>query len=316
MLASAAAGALAYQLPALAAWPERPIRIVAHFAPGGSNDLLARVLAAELPALIGQPLLVENKPGANGNVGVAAAARATPDGYTFLVASGSALVNPSLGKVPYDLEKDFVPVAYLGGSPNVLVTSRSSGITSFKDLVEKSKARPDKFTIGSPGKGSTPELASELLKLRAGFKAVAVPFNGLAPAVQATLGGQTDMAVVTLAGVLGQIEAGQLLALVQTGAEPWPSLRNVPTVAQVGVPDAASETCQVLLAPTGTPSAALDRMTAAVLEVLRKPEVVAILEKTGFRVAPAGQDMLRKRLGEEIAMWADVVKRAGYKKDD
>ena len=185
--------------PARAEWPERQITIVAHFAPGGSNDLLARLIASELGPATGQPVIVENRPGANGNIGLSAAARATPDGYTLVVASGVVLINPSIRKSGYEI-KDFAPVVYLGASPNVILTSPTSGLNSVQDLIAKAKANPGKVTFATPGVGSTSQLAVELLKLRMQLDLVHVPFQGAAPAAQAAIAGTTDIASVAVGG--------------------------------------------------------------------------------------------------------------------
>src|SRR6266545_952872 len=170
---------------AQAAWPERPITIIVHFAPGGANDLLGRLIAAELAPVLGQGVVVENRPGANGNIGLTAAARAAPDGYTLVVASGVVLINPSVGKVAYDPIKDFAPIAYLGFSPNMILTRPDSGIKSIQDLIAKAKANPGRVTFSSPGVGSVSQLAIELLKIRAQVDLLHVPYSGAAPAAQA-----------------------------------------------------------------------------------------------------------------------------------
>ena len=161
--------------PARAEWPERPIVIIEHFAPGGANDLLGRLIAAELGPALGQSVVVENRPGANGNIGLTAAARAAPDGYTLVVASGVVLINPSINKVAYDPIKDFAPIAFLGASPNVLLTRPISGLASVAQIVQKAKAEPGKITYATPGVGSISQLAVELLKLRAQIDLVHVP---------------------------------------------------------------------------------------------------------------------------------------------
>ncbi len=297
--------------PAQAAWPERTITIIVHFAPGGANDLLGRLIAAELTPILGQSVIVVNRPGANGNIGVDAAAHAAPDGYTLLVASGSALVNPSVRKVPYDLEKDFVPVAYLGASPNVILTNSKSGIESVDDLIAKAKAEPGKLTFGTPGVGSTPHMAMELLMASAGIKLVHVPFSGLGPAVTAMMQGTTDLTAVTVAGVMGYINAGTARALLQTGKEPWPELPDVPTIEKAGIKDAASETVQIVLAPAGTPEPILVRLEKEIVAIMKRPDVRDRMLKAGFRTAPEGRDYLRARLKFELALWRKVAERAG-----
>lgn len=296
---------------ARASWPERTITIIVHFAPGGANDLLGRLIAAELSPILGQSVIVVNRPGANGNIGVDAAAHAAPDGYTLLVASGSALVNPSVRKVPYDLVKDFEPVAYLGASPNVILTNSKSGIESIGDLIAKAKRQPGKLNFGTPGVGSTPHMAMELLMASADIKLVHIPFSGLGPAVTAMMQGTTDITAVTVAGVMGYINAGSARALLQTGKEPWPELPDVPTIEKAGIKDAASETVQIVLAPTGTPEPILARLEKEIVAIMKRPDVRDRMLKAGFRTAPEGRDYLRARLKFELALWRKVAERAG-----
>jgi len=204
---------------ARAAWPERNITIIVPFPAGGPNDLLGRLLAAELAPKLGQNVIVENRVGAVGNIGLAAGARAAPDGYTLVVVTGVVLINPSVAKVAYDPLKDFAPIAYLGAAPNAIITRPASGITSVADLIAKAKANPGKLTYASPGVGSVSQLAVELLKLRADIDMTHVPFNGAAPSLQAALSGTTDVASVSIAGLISHIRSGTLKALAQTGAE-------------------------------------------------------------------------------------------------
>ena len=300
-----------FTVTAAHAGPERTITIIVHFAPGGANDLLGRLIAVELAPILGQSVIVVNWPGANGNIGVDAAAHAAPDGYTLLVASGSALVNPSVRKVPYDLVKDFEPVAYLGASPNVILTNSKSGITSIGDLIAKAKANPGKLNFGTPGVGSTPHMAMELLMASADIKLVHVPFSGLGPAVTAMLQGTTDVTAVTVAGVMGYIKAGTVRALLQTGMEPWPELPNVPTIEKAGIKDAASETVQIVLAPAGTPEPILARLEKEIVAIMKRPDVRDRMLKAGFRTAPEGRAYLRARLKFELALWRRVAERAG-----
>jgi tripartite-type tricarboxylate transporter receptor subunit TctC len=300
-------------VPVRAEWPERPITIIVHFAPGGSNDLLGRLLAAELRPVLGQTVIVENRPGANGNIGLAAAARAAPDGYTLVVASGVVLINPSVGKAGYDPIKDFAPVAYLGASPNVLLTRPGSGIASVQDLIAKAKAKPGTITYSSPGVGSVSQLAVELLQLRTNIKLIHVPFSGAAPAAQSAIAGTTDLGSVNVAGLIGFINSGAAKAIVQTGKERWPDLPDVPTMEQAGIPDAVVETSQMMLAPAGTPQPIIDRLAKEVLAILRKPDVRERMLKASFAVQPEGPDQLRARIAREVPMWKALVERSGIK---
>src|SRR5215813_9861598 len=299
--------------PPRAERPERPIVIIVHFAPGGANDLLGRLIAAELAPVLGQSVVVENRPGANGNIGLTAAARAVPDGHTLVVASGVVLINPSINKVAYDPLKDFAPVAFLGSSPNVLLTKSGSPVTSVAELVQKAKAEPGKITYSTPGVGSISQLAVELLKLRAGIDMVHVPYQGAAPAAQAALAGNVDFASVAVAGMMGMVHGGQLKPLVQTGAGPWPELPGVPTMAEAGIADAVVDTTQMLLAPAGTPQPVIDRLAKEVLAIMRKPEVRDKMLKASFEVKPEGPQALAARIAREVPMWKDIVDKAGIR---
>ncbi len=298
--------------PVRAAWPDRTIAIIAHFAPGGSNDLLARLIASELGPALKQNVIVENRPGANGNIGLTYAAHATPDGYTLVVASGVVEINPSIRKSGYEM-KDFAPVAYLGASPNVILTRPASGITSIQDLIAKAKAEPGKITYSSPGVGSVSQLAVELLELRTNTKVVHVPYSGAAPAAQAAMAGTTDIGSVNIAGLIGFIQSGKLKALVQTGQERWPDLPDVPTMQEAGIPNAVVETSQMLLAPAGTPQPIIDRLAKEVSAIMSKPDVRERMLKASFAVQFEGPDQLRARIAREVPMWKELVERAGVK---
>ena len=300
--------------PARAEWPDRTITIIAHFAPGGSNDLLARLIASELGPVLKQNIIVENRPGTNGNIGLSAAARAAPDGYTLVVASGVVLINPNIRKSGYEM-KDFAPVAYLGASPNVILTRPASGITSIQELIAKAKAEPGKITYSSPGVGSVSQLAIELLELRTNTKLVHVPYSGAAPAAQAAMAGTTDVGSVNIAGLIGFIQSGKLKALVQTGEKRWPDLPDVPTMEQAGIPNAVVETSQMLLAPAGTPQPIIDRLAKEVSAIMSKPDVRERMLKASFAVQYEGPDQLRARIVREVPMWKDLVERAGIKID-
>ena len=300
------------QSPARAEWPDRTITIVAHFAPGGSNDLLARLIASELGPALKQNVIVENRPGANGNIGLTYAAHAAPDGYTLVVASGVVEINPSVRKSGYEM-KDFAPVAYLGASPNVILTRPASGIATVKDLIAKAKAEPGKITYSSPGVGSVSQLAVELLELRTDTKLIHVPFQGAAPAAQAAMAGTTDIGSVNIAGLIGFIQSGKLKALVQTGEARWPDLPDVPTMQEAGIPNAVVETSQMLLVPAGTPQPIIERLAKEVKAIMAKPDVRVRMLKASFAVQYEGPDQLRARIAREVPMWKDLVERAGIK---
>jgi tripartite-type tricarboxylate transporter receptor subunit TctC len=298
---------------ARAAWPDHTVTLIVMFAPGGSNDLLGRLIAAELAPALGQNVIVENRVGANGNIGLAAGARAAPDGYTLVVASGVVLINPSVSKVAYDPLKDFSPVAYLGDSPNVILTRPASGIVSVADLIVKAKAAPGKLTFASPGIGSVSQLAVELLKLRTQIDLTHVPFSGAAPAAQAAIAGTTDLASVNVSGLIGHIQSGTLKPLVQTGKERWPDLPDVPTLEQAGIPNAVVDTSQMFLAPAGTPTPIVERLAKETHAILQKPDVRDKMLKASFTVKYEGPEELRARIAREVPMWKELVERAGIR---
>ncbi len=299
---------------ARAAWPDRAITIIVPFPAGGPNDLLGRLLAAELAPRLGQSVIVENHIGAVGNIGISTGARAAPDGYTLVVVTNVVLINPSVSKVAYDPLRDFAPIAYLGAAPNVIITRPASGLASIADVISRAKADPGKLNYASPGLGSVSQLAVELLKLRANIDITHIPFNGAAPALQAALAGTTDIASVAIAGLIGFIRSGELKALAQTGSERWFDLPDVPTMGEAGIPNAVVETSQMFLAPAGTPAPIIRRLAEETQAILQKPDIKAKMLKAGFMVKYEGPDDLHSRMVREIPMWKEIVDRAGVEK--
>ncbi len=298
---------------AQAEWPEHPITLIVPFAAGGPGDVVGRLLALELSKRLGQNIIVENHTGAVGDIGLGTAARAKPDGYTLVAISNVLVINPNVRKVPYDPVKSFAPIAYLGASPNAIITRPASGIENIADLVAKAKANPGKLTYATTGVGSVSHLAVELLKVRTNINMTHVPFTGAAPALQAAAAGTTDIASVSIGGVIGNIKAGTVKALVQTGSERWKDLADVPTMKEAGIPDAVIETWQMLLAPAGTPPAIVKRISDETRSVMQDPDVQAKMLKIGFRAGYAGPDELRARIAKELPMWKELVDRAGIK---
>ena len=301
---------------AFAAYPERPIKIIVPFAPGGANDLIARLLSVPLGQTLGQTVIVENRGGANGNIGIAAAARAEPDGYTLLLSSNVFDVNPSLSKsATYDPIKDFAPISDLVGAPNVIAARPDAGLKTFDDLVNRARAHPDELNFATPGVGSISHLGAELLKICANINMVHVPYTGAGPALQAVLGGNVQLIGVTVSTAVPHHKGGALIALVQTGKERWGDLADVPTLAEVGVANSDSETLQSLYAPAGTPAAVLERLGSTVVEILKRPEFRAQLAKVNFRVMGQGPKAQQDRLANDVATWKEVITRSGIKVD-
>jgi tripartite-type tricarboxylate transporter receptor subunit TctC len=234
--------------PASAAgYPEHPVKIIVPFAPAGPTDIMARILSTHLGEAIGGTVIVENKAGAGGNIGIGAAAHADPDGYTLLVTSSAYVVNPGLyAKIPYDPYKDFAPIAELGTSPNVFLVNPKLGVSTMAELIARAKADPNELNYASPGIGTTPHLSAELLKIVGGIQITHVPFSGAGPAIQAVLGGITQVCCAALPPAHPQIESGALKALAVTGAQRWFDLPDVPTMVELGFKTSSPTRSRVL----------------------------------------------------------------------
>jgi tripartite-type tricarboxylate transporter receptor subunit TctC len=297
-----------------AAYPDHPIRIIVPFAPAGPTDIMARVLASHLGEALGGTALVENRPGAGGNIGMGIVARADADGYTLLLTSSAFVVNPGLyAKIPYDPFKDFAPIAELSTSPNVILVDPKLGINSIADLIARAKAHSNELNYASPGIGTTPHLTGELLKITADIQMAHVPFPGSGPAVQAVLAGTTQIAIVALPPAHPHIEAGALKALAVTGTTRWFDLPDVPTMVEIGYKAFVSDTFQGFLAPARTPPSVVELLATKSVEVLKIPDVSEQLRNDGFEVIANGPDGMKKRIEDEVPKWRDIIVKAGIK---
>ena len=295
-------------------YPERQITMIACFPAGGGTDIAARLINTPLGEALGKPVIVENRGGAGGNIGIGAAARAAGDGYTLLVCSSAYVVNPSLyAQAPYNPYKDFVPVMVIGASPNVFVVPAQSDIKTMPELIAKAKANPGKLNWTSPGAGTTPYLAGEVLKLRTGISMQHIPFAGAGPATTAALAGQVDLYTANIGSLIGAIDAGKLLPIAVTSQERWPELPNVPTLDELGVKDAVSDTFQGIFAPAGTPQAVIDRLAKELTLILNRPDIREKFVKAGLPVVAEGPDVFRARIAREIPMYKAIIDQAGLK---
>jgi tripartite-type tricarboxylate transporter receptor subunit TctC len=259
-------------------------------------------------------VVVENRAGAAGNIGMTLAARAAPDGYTLLLASTAIAVNPALfNNLGYDPFKDFTPICELVNAPNVLVVKPGTGIDTVADLVAKAKAAAGAFNYSSPGAGTKSHLTAEQLKLRTGIDIVHVPYPGAGPAVQAVLGGTTQVASVALAPAEPHIKSGRLTALAVTGRERWFSLPEVPTMIESGLPNFVSDTFQALFAPAGTSPEIVARLAKESLDALKQPKVRELMQKAGFEIIAGGPEQLAARVAEEVPSTKDLVAKIGIK---
>lgn len=297
-----------------AGYPERPIKVIVPFAPGGPTDSMARILGTHLGEALGGTIVVENRAGGGGNIGIGIAAHAEPDGYTLLITSSAYVVNPGLySKIPYDPDKDFVPIAELGTSPNVILVNPKLGINSVADLIARAKANPDELNYASPGLGTTPHLAGELFKIVGNIQMTHVPFPGAGPAIQAILAGTTQVAFAALPPAHPHIESGALKALAVTGAHRWFDLADVPTMVELGYKDFISDTFQGFLAPARTAPAVIELLAAKSIEILKAPKIAEQLRNNGFEVLANGPDGMRKRIADEVPKWREIIAKAGIK---
>jgi len=294
-------------------YPSRNVVIVVPFPAGGVADLLPRLVAEKLTQKWGKTVLVENRAGASGNIGMAYVAQQPADGYTFALApAGNLTVNPTLFKnLPFDTAKDFTPVTLLANVPNVLVVHPSVPVKSFPELVAYAKANPGKLAFASPGPGSGAHLAGELLKLDAGIDMLHVPYKGLAPAVTDLMGGQVQMMFAGVSTIIQQVKSGKLRALAVAGPHRLEALPDVPTVAESGYPGFDVTSWYGIVAKTGTPPAIIRKVQADMAEALKQPDVMKKLADLGLEPVGDTPQQFGAVIAAESRKWGDIVKKAG-----
>ena len=306
-------------LPALAAqaqpYPSKPIRFVSAFAPGGTTDILARILADKLREQVGQPVIVENRPGAGGNIGSDYVAKAAPDGYTLLMgASGPLAVNVSLfASMPFDPRRDFVPVVQITAAPLVLVVPANSPINSVGDLLAEARKPGARLNYGSAGPGSPQHVTAELFKYMAKVDMTHVPYKSAGQSIADLVGGQLSASFEAMIPAIPHIKAGKLRALAVTGAERSPLLPDVPTVAEAGVPGFESTAWYGVVVPAGTPPDVVKRLNAEFAKILTQPDVKQRITELGGLQVPLSAESFGKLINAEIDKWGAVVKASGMK---
>ncbi len=318
LMVSAMGLAIAFGLAVASAqaqqWPEKNITLVVCFPPGGGTDIAARLIQIQLGEALGQPLIVENRAGASGNTATQAVARAAPDGYTLMMCSSAYVVNPSMFAVStYDPLKDLIPIMVVGASPNVFTVPASSPHKSMQELLAWVKANPGKLNWTTPGQGTTPFLNGEYMKQQLGLQMVHIPFSGGGPATQATVAGQVDLYASNLGTVVALIDGGQLRAVAMTSRERWPDLPNVPTLVELGVKDAVSDTFQGLFAPAGTPQPIIDKIARELGKILSQPDMKEKFRKGGLPVLAEGPEKFKERVAREVAFYKNIVEKGGLK---
>ena len=315
ILAKLVTGLTVLLWPALASaqdFPSKPIRLIVPFPAGGPNDIIARVIGQRMSELIKQPVLIDNRGGQGGVLGTDAVAKAAPDGYTIAISSAGALaISPSMEKVAYDTRKDFQPITLVAKVPEMLVVATNVPAKDMSELIALAKAQPGKLNFASSGPGSLPHLAGELLKLTAKIDIVHVPYRGAAPAVNDLLGQQVQMVFLDLPVLLPQIKAGSLRAIAIGSPQRAATAMEVPTTAEVGMPDLKIENWYGMVAPAGTPAAIVATLNKIATEAMRDPAVKEKLASQGAELVGDTPEHFRSFIDTEIARWAKVIKDAG-----
>lgn len=289
-------------------YPNKPVKIIVPFAPGGVTDIAGRVIAQKLSEKLGQQFFIENMGGAGGNLGMANVAKSPGDGYTILIASSSIVVNPSLYKnVPFDVDKDFIPVTKAGGSPNSWIVNPSFPAKSMKELIELFKKEPGKYSVGTPGTGTTPSLAIEQLKHSLGLDFVTVPFGGGGPMTTSLLGGHTPIGCGALGNYVNLIKEGKLRALAVTAKKRSPSLPDIPTLDEIGIKGQEGETMTGVFVPAGTPKPIVDLLQKEISAIVNTPDIKARLLELGVEAEGDSSANFAVYVKTEIAKWKKVI---------
>lgn len=293
-------------------YPSRPVRMIVPFAAGGPTDVIARIVAQKLSEGLGHQVVVDNRAGAGGNIGMGLAAAAQPDGHTMIVVSSSFVVNPGLYKsIPYDPFKSFAPVSNMAASPNVFTVHPSIAAKSMKELLTLVAADPRKFSVATPGVGTTPDLSAQLLKLTTKLDFITVPFGGAGPAVGAVVGNQVQIGCTALPPTTPHIKAGRLRAIAVTSPKRSGAIADVPTLAEVGFKGQEADTLQGLLLPAGTSKAIVGKLHGQVVRMMAQPDVKSRIEGLGFDIIASSPAEFTAQIKVEVEKWTKVVRAAG-----
>lgn len=296
-------------------WPSKPIKYIVPFPPGGTTDILARHLSQKLSAALGQPIVIENKPGAGGNIGSDFVAKSPADGYTILGGTiSSHSINVSLYKdMPYDPIKDFQPITLIGTNTNVLIVTPANPAKTLQDLIAAGKAKPGSLSFASAGNGTSQHLSGELFKAMAGLDMVHIPYKGSAPAIQDVMGGQVPMMFDTMVVAAPHIKSGNVRALGVTSSKRLKGFENIPTIAEAGIPGYQVVAWQGVFVPAGTPKEIVQRLNAELVKIINMPDVREKLESLGVEPAGNSPEEFAAFQKAEVAKWAKVIKDGNIK---
>ncbi|SPA18096.1 conserved exported hypothetical protein [Cupriavidus taiwanensis] len=287
---------------------QKPVTLVVPFAPGGGNDILARAIAPKMSQLLGQTIVIENKPGAGGNLGADYVAHAAPDGYTLVIASSQITMNPFLGmKVPFQVERDFEPVGRIASVPIMLVANPDQPFRTLQEFIQYTRANPGKLSYSSPGPGTPQHLAGEVFAKLNKTELLHVPYRGTGPSIADLMGGQVQISFATFASSIQFVRAGKLRALGIAGKKRSALMPDLPTFAEAGIVGYDAELWYSLLAPARTPRAVVDKVNAALVAALKSPDVAAQLAKQGFEPQASTPDELKAYIGKEMSRWQRVI---------
>jgi len=318
LLALLAAACTTFAAPAALAqkFPDKPIRFIVPFPPGGGNDILARAIAPKMGEFLGQPVVIDNRAGAGGNIGTDLAAKSAPDGYTIVIASNQVTINPWLyAKLPFDIEKDFAAVAQAASVPMVLAVHPSVPANTLKEFIALAKASPGKFNHGTPGNGTPQHIAFEVFNHAAGVQVTHIAYKGTGPAIADLIGGQVQSAIGTMASLEQHVKAGKLRALGVTTPKRSPAMPNVPTIAEAGLPGFEVPLWYSILAPAGTPKEIVARLSSEVARALAVPETRERLTAQGFDVNYLNPEQMSDLIRHDIARWQKSIRDIGLKLD-
>lgn len=297
-------------------YPDKPIRLVVPWPPGGSVDIIGRLISVKLGQMLGQPIVIENRSGASSNIGMDTVAKSRPDGYTLVLNTIPLATNPSLfAKMPFDVSKDFAPIALIAKMPHLLITTQALPVGNMRELLTLAKSQPGKLTYSSAGNGSTFHMAGELFKYLSNTFVVHVPYRGGGPALTDAISGQVDISFPSLVAALPFVKAGKVKALAITSSSRSPLLPEVPTIAEAGLPGYEFTSWFMLLAPAGTPHEIVTKINQAVTETMKSPELAERFAKEGTEIVTGSPEQAGTFLTAELTQWSRIIKERGIKSE-
>jgi tripartite-type tricarboxylate transporter receptor subunit TctC len=314
LLAVAIATAALARVAHAQTWPTQSIRIIVPYPAGGLSDVFARLIADKLGAALGQSVVVDDRPGGNTIIGTQATTQSAPDGYTLLLTNAALSINQNIVlNLPYDLNKDLAPVIYLGESYGLIVVTADFKAKTLPEMIEMAKAAPGQYSVAVPGLGTNYRIALEQLKEIAGVDLLMVPYKGSPPAITDVIAGQVPIGIDSLVPLAPQVKAGRLRALAVLSTTRAPDLPDIPTTAEVGMPDVVMYGYNALLAPSGTPRPIIEKINATINEILLQPDTIAQAQKLGLRLGGGPPEKLKDTIDSVTAIYARVVKAANIK---